>query len=197
MDMGVSARESLERGAATWPQWQRRLALGLRWPVRLIYALCFAIVLLDAVLRIPINGAILLPAKSGMVALSLWFAAAELVRALHFSIDVTEPMPRWLQRIMRACVFPARWGLALAAPLVELVPLVFVFPSLRGTTAAEVVAVLICIGIAIGAGPMLVVVAGVVLALPIIIPISIVRSIHNRRDRRYREIYRYLGHPPW
>lgn len=197
MDMRARAREALEREAAVWPLWQRRLALGLRWPVRLIYALCFVVVLLDAVMRIPINGAILLPAKVGMVALSLWFAAAALVRALHLSSVVPEPMPRWLKRIMRACLFPVRWGLALAAPLAELVPLVFVFPSVRGTTIAEVVAALICVGIAIGAGPMLMVIAGVVLALPIIIPIGIVRSIRNRRDRRYREIYRYLGHPPW
>lgn len=189
----MSAREYLERDSATWPLWQRRLLFGLRWPMRLIYILSGLIVGLRTALLIPVNPAIVFAAALALLTSATWMALAILVEMLHLSFDVPEIAPAWLRRLLRVCSFPVLWGGAMTASLCALVPLIVIFPSLRDTAIARIGVALICLGVV----PMLLLVAGVVFAIPIIIPIAIVSSIRNRRDRRYRELYRNRRLPPW
>lgn len=192
-DMGMSARDFLERGSATWPLWQRRLAVGVRWPVHLIFILSGLIVGLRTALLIPVNTVVVVVAAVVLVACAAWAALGIAVEMSHLSYDVPEIAPAWLKRIMRVCLFPIRYGSALTVSLVVYVPLVVVFPSLRDAVITRIVVAFICLGLV----PIFLMVAGVVLALPVVIPIGIVRNIRNRHDRRYRELYRNRRLPPW
>lgn len=195
--MSVSAREALERDLATAPPWQRRLLFGRRWPVRIAGALCLGVVLVSDML-VPLNGAVVLAARVLLVAVVIWAALADALDVLCFAISLPENLPRWLRRALDVWLrYPCRLGFALGCALANLVPLFLAFPSLPGTALAYWFATLLLIGLAPVGLSMLLVLAVVVLAIPIAIPIGIVRSIRNRRDRRYREIYRYMGRPPW
>ena len=188
----VSARAGGERNTETRLRWRRRL-LGRHWPWRAIYALSAAIVLLDSVLLVPVNNVILFPSKIVVVTASCWMAVDGMISVLRMSLAAPQTAPIWLQRVIRVWSYPTRWGAAAAIGLAALVPLVFVFPSLRGTPVAY--AALVAMGL--GLAPMLLLVVVVVLAIPVAVPIGTVRAIRNRRNRRYREIYRYMGRPPW
>lgn len=197
MDMGVSAREELERDAATWPLWQRRLHSGRRWPVRVAGALCLGVALISEMF-VPLNGAVVLAARVLLVAFVAWMTAADMVEFLHFSITMPDFLPGWLRRALDVWwKYPCRLGAALGCSLMEMALVVPAFPSLVDSALASWYIALMLIGLAPSALSLTVLVGGGLLALPIIIPIGIVRGVRNRRDRRYREIYRYLGHPPW
>lgn len=191
--MGMSARETLERDAATWPLWQRLLVLGLRWPVRTIFFVSGVIVSLRTVLHIPINDVVVFAAMVVLIAITIWMSLAGAVEMLRMSFEMPGIAPAWIKRVISTWSFLARWGGAMAMFPVGFLLMILIFPSLRNEAVIYVALALICLGLA----PMLLLIAVLVLALPIVIPIGIVRSIRNRRDRRYREIYRYLGHPPW
>lgn len=76
-------------------------------------------------------------------------------------------------------------------------PIFLAFPSLPGSALAYWFAALLLIGLAPVRFSILLVLTVAVFAIPIVIPVGIVRGVRSRRDRRYREISRYMGHPPW
>lgn len=191
--MGGSARETLERDAAAWPLWQRRLHFGRRWPVRVAGALCFGVVLISEMF-VALNGGVVLAARVLLVAFVAWMTAADMVAFLHFSITMADFLPGWLRRALDIWwKYPCRLGAVLGCSLAEMAIAISAFPRLVGSTLANWYVALMLIGLAPTALSMVVLVGGGLLA----IPIGIVRGIRNRRDRRYREISRYLGYPPW
>lgn len=197
MDMGASAREALERDAATWPRWQRRLLSGRRWPVRVAGAICLGVVLVSD-MHVPLNGAVVLAARALLVAFVAWATAADAVAFLHFSITVPNLLPRRLRQALDVWwTYPCRLGAALGCSLMEMALVVPAFPSLMGSALASWYIALMLIGLAPVMLSCAALFAGVVLALPIAIPIGIVRGIRNRRDRRYRELYRDGRLPQW
>lgn len=197
LDMSMSAREALERDAASASLWQRRVLFGHRWPVRIAVALCLGVVLVSDIF-VPLNGAVVLAAGALLVALVIWAALADALAVLRFSIELPDSLPCRLRHPLYTWLqYPCKWGAALGCALTNLVPTFLAFPSLRGSALAYWFAALLLIGLAPVGFSILLVLTVAVFAIPIVIPVGIVRGVRSRRDRRYREISRYMGRPPW
>ena len=199
--MSLSARKALERDATTWPLWQQRLLFGRRWPVRVMGALCLAVVLVSE-LFVPLNGAVVLAAHVLLVACAAWVALADALTILHFSITMPAFLPSWLRWALDMWWrYPCRLGAALGFPLMDIGLLTIpAFPSVPGSALANGYLALLLISLApvmLSVLVILVMVAAVIAFLPFAIVIGIVRSIRNRRERRYRQLYRDRRLPQW